>query len=94
MSPPWPFGKKKETSPTPKEEEDVPPRTNEEEVPPLTKWQKNKLSKRVEGASFERDPKAKLVLDDFLKEKKVGPFKRECTHFQNFTIRSITCNFK
>jgi hypothetical protein len=40
------------------------------------------------------DPKGLYYFEKFAAEKKLPLPESECTHFQNFTIRPITCNFK
>jgi len=40
------------------------------------------------------DERARHYYDEFVRAENIPPLRGECTHFQNFTIRPITCNFK
>lgn len=39
------------------------------------------------------DPEGKKCLYKFLNDRNIKP-PSKCTHFQHFTIRPVTCNFK
>jgi hypothetical protein len=58
----------------------------------VTEADLNKWSKGM-GKVFE-DPKGRHYFEQFCRERDIPCPEGECTLFQNFTIRPITCNFK